>query len=1094
MRIAYDMSSVMWTSLLQGKSVDGFEVTHEERKMHVNPWQHGYENAINLMKAAADAHGLVPRQMILVFEGKSSKKQRLMIDASYKETRDSRPPEAYVEFEKLRAKLEEVWRNLGALCVSQDFVEGDDILAWLAKHTEEDLVVVSNDGDLLALNGTNEYGAKIVARIGGEEGYNKYGPFAMDLIVVYKALVGDSGDNIKGCVGFGDKSWLRVVSAYGEEGLYELKRMMENNALEQLAENAETDKDLKRIYDQREQVMKSYRVAKLRPEWVDTLMHPLRFRPGMCLPKPKEFADERLAQWYATKWLVTGEKFAAATAWARPFIEASPFIGFDIETSVPPESEDWLAAQNKEGKPEGVDVIASRLTGFSITFGRNLEKSLYFPVRHADTDNCDPQACKDLVLSLGKTLVIQNAQGFELPVLLREWGVLLPDVIDTRIEASYYDENLPSHGLKDMSKNLLGYQQVSYEEVTTVEEPGEDGEPVKVQKRMDQLTGAHVLNYGCDDTITCSALHNFYQFKLGLEHQYRVFLEVETDAMYLQARAFHDGVPISLARLSEMAREDQEAHDKAWAVFREFLIAQGWEGTKPPAYTKDITAAEIKEAYLIVTGDELESRFRIPSKLANAAREAGHSLFASMLDTCLLNDEGARKFTAYVQSKFTGEPLWKMSPKQKAVVMYDMLKLPIRLRNPATDIMKQAGIYEGNPKTGALAAAYALKYDAPDHPEITPVIHALQQMQVVETRQGLYYKPYPNFVHWQTGLVHPQIRQSSTNTRRHTGAKPNPQQVSKHPKADGETPKVREVYVPHKKNAVVVSLDFESQELVVIGDYSRDENMLACLVGDNKKRMHAMTGVGILNSSDPKYRSWTYDQFMVALKDHTHPDHAAVKAADTLGKKTNFTTEYGAMAPKLAETLIVPEEEAQAYIDAKEAAFPGARIWKDSVIEEAKANGIVRTKGGAVRHLADALMSQNRQESSKAERQAVNFKVQSSSAEMTKLALGRMHRAGLLDKYDCKFYFPVHDEVVWSVTIEHLLPFLIDLHACMTAQYADLIIPVGSSISFGRSFGPNDQIEIGNKPTAAAVLGGLKKMVEAGHLDAAAIPKELEIA
>lgn len=198
------------------------------------------------------------------------------------------------------------------------------------------------------------------------------------------------------------------------------------------------------------------------------------------------------------------------------------------------------------------------------------------------------------------------------------------------------------------------------------------------------------------------------------------------------------------------------------------------------------------------------------------------------------------------------------------------------------------------------------------------------------------------------------------------------------------------------------------------------------------------------------------------------------------------------MAPKLAETLIVPEEEAQAYIDAKEAAFPGARIWKDSVIEEAKANGIVRTKGGAVRHLADALMSQNRQESSKAERQAVNFKVQSSSAEMTKLALGRMHRAGLLDKYDCKFYFPVHDEVVWSVTLEHLLPFLVELHACMTAQYADLIIPVGSSISFGRSFGPNDQIEIGNKPTAAAVLDGLKKMVKAGHLDAAAIPKELE--
>ena len=71
-------------------------------------------------------------------------------------------------------------------------------------------------------------------------------------------------------------------------------------------------------------------------------------------------ADARLAQWYGKKYLVPGAKFASATAWARPLIDASEFVGLDIETSSPPESDDWLAAQSKDGDIEGaVDVMAS---------------------------------------------------------------------------------------------------------------------------------------------------------------------------------------------------------------------------------------------------------------------------------------------------------------------------------------------------------------------------------------------------------------------------------------------------------------------------------------------------------------------------------------------------------------------------------------------------------------------------------------------------------------------------------------------------------------------------------------------------------------
>ena len=134
----------------------------------------------------------------------------------------------------------------------------------------------------------------------------------------------------------------------------------------------------------------------------------------------------------------------------------------------------------------------------------------------------------------------------------------------------------------------------------------------------------------------------------------------------------------------------------------------------------------------------------------------------------------------------------------------------------------------------------------------------------------------------------------------------------------------------------------------------------------------------------------------------------------------------------------------------------------------------MRSKLGAVRHLADLLNSDDRFTASKAERQAVNYKVQGSSAEMTKLAEGRMWRQNLTYDFDAVCLGPIHDETVFSVAVSDLVPFLKRGHACMVAQYADMTVPIESSISFGPSFGV--QIEIGNQPTEEAAAKGLQEM------------------
>ncbi len=199
----------------------------------------------------------------------------------------------------------------------------------------------------------------------------------------------------------------------------------------------------------------------------------------------------------------------------------------------------------------------------------------------------------------------------------------------------------------------------------------------------------------------------------------------------------------------------------------------------------------------------------------------------------------------------------------------------------------------------------------------------------------------------------------------------------------------------------------------------------------------------------------------------------------SLGKKVNFTALYGAMAEKVSATLMVSVQDAQDFLDARAEAFRVAEAWKeDIIVRTAHDLGYVRSRLGAKRHLAPLLDSKERYISSKAERQASNFRIQGSAAEMTKLAEGRIWRSGILDRYDATVIGPIHDEIVASVAVKDLYPFLKEMHACMVEPYADMQIAVESSIEFGPNM--QDLVEIGMRPTDEAITEGLRKLKEMG--------------
>lgn len=1165
MKALIDVSSTLWTYLMSGTDKEhGRDVEHEGKKVTVRSWQHGLDGSINFITGVMRELDLVPKDLIFVVEGEYSKSRRKAIYSGYKEGRESRPPEAYVEFGRCKEELTQAFLNVGSQVVTQAGVEGDDLLAYLVRNIGGPIVILTNDGDMTTL---------IDERVslyqqGRLTTDNRYGPFPCRFVPVYKALVGD-GKEYKGAVGFGNKAFLDLLVVFGDEGLAAIEGMMKRRTLHELVENVAELKALQKVVDGAKHVYESYQCALLHDEWCNTLRRPLVWRAGVARGRGV-VTDPRLQAWAQTVTLATSKTYDAIKARYKAQLAQTEIVALDIETSTPEESDDWLRAGNREAK---VDVFGSELTGCGLTFGRNNNHTVYFPVDHAETDNVTSAQVRELVEMIPQTtpIVVQNFGGFEAPILYAEWGAamkdngyhgFLPNVIDTAILASHVNENI-SGGLKQGSKHYLGYDQTSYDEVTKktcrledwngrgqvirrrligeggtvisdlADYPMDEVEytEVDVEYKMRDLTGQEVLNYGADDTICCAALFNHFKLIMEIEKTWDQAMVIEQLPAYVTALSFHQGAKFDMGRMIEMAKEDQATYDKMWAEVRQFLVDNGWEGTVTPSY-KELTPAAVKEAVGIILGVELNTRVRKLDKMAAVVADIDHE--DSFLLGSYINENNLAQINDWVASRFTGEPHFDTnSPKQMREFLYSLLDLPIHLVNSTTSLERQnkpllarlvsdhkkrwAGhetlpvpndLYHsyataaGLPvpsdktviskqllvtkaKTDEKAMGFALLLDCDERPEAARVLGCIQRMKKCATRKQLYYTPYANLRHWKDNKIHGQAGQSRTTTRRYAPNDPNLGQLPK----KGEGVKFRECFLPHHKDAVIVSIDFSGQELRQGAAQSGDKNMLACFIGDHKKDMHSLTAAGAMEKKWGKtkvaelverFGQEDDDEYTLFVRMLKGADADVAKMCDDLrksAKNVNFGAQYGAMAAKLAETLIIPVADAAAFLDAKFAMFPGFEAWKKGVERDTEALGYVLSPMGARRHLRDSILSKEWGVADRALRQGPSFKIQGGSAEQTKLAIARLWSSGILFTLDMVFFAPVHDELVWSVAGCDALESIKVVHAAMTAPYAGLEVPFLGSIAVGPNFGK--LIECGDwiieENILAAVAKSLRK-------------------
>ena len=1045
-----DVSSLLWRCLLAGEDKEnGYYVTDEEGKeRYVNTATYGYDNAASHISKMMTTLGITPRQMVLVTEGVGGKQLRASFFKEYKAGRD-KLSETYKEYNQLEELFVNDMLNLGAQCVTHRGVEADDVIAWFCENLHTPTVVISHDKDLLQCAKHPHVKVWIQDQVNPK----LFGDFPFEFIDVYKATVGDPSDKIPGARGFGQKAFEAVYAAFGDNGLKILRKGIETKILTRLSENVKQVPQLQKLIDYEPDVYTSLRLAKFYTN--EVAEGTLQWRHGMNGVHTE--VHPLLQPWKQKVTGVTAENFAEVCLKIKQQIEDTKEISLDIETYTTEDSDQWLRDLKGDDKAaaKSVDVHGSLLAGVGLTLGDNFQHTYYFSVQHAETGNVTLEQMGKLLRELNEThrFIIQNV-NFELPVLHNVFGFWLRDVDDTKLMASYIDENSPL-GLKQNSKRYLCYDQATYEETVGLSESG-------ATRKMDELTLNEVLAYGADDTICTAALYTWYKLKLQLEKVFDIYRMVEIPAAYWVAQAFVDGVDIDMGTLREMILRDAEAKADAQQRLDNYLSQHGWEGTTFERATDETreTPAWIKMAFQIVEGVPLQCNYRRFDRVLEAVRDQAKTqlpIFLAGADTQALND--------FVASHFKGTPDFNAgSPKQVQKLLYEVMELPIRLRNKPTAIMLAAGKREGTPQTDELAVESALHYDLTDKDDPRrEALKALLELKMYNTREGLYYKTYPFLPHWKDGKIHASNNQSSTVTRRFSCSNPNLAQLSK---SKGD---FRRIFVPHHKDALIVSLDFSAQELRLTASASGDEGMKACYVGDDLRDLHSMTASGIANLP--------YEEFMKILRDPSHERHKEFKDIRKTAKVVNFAGLYGSQAKTMSHNLMCTEEEAQSYIDAKARVFARVEEWKREVENFAAEHGYSQTMLGVRRHLTN-INSGDNAERSRNERQAVNFVIQGSAAEQTKLAMGRIWEADLRNKYDMRFISPIHDELVFSIAKSDMPDVLPKLYAAMTAQYADMTVPADSSISFGVNFGDQHEMsefyEDGVKPTPDNV----RRMIE----------------
>lgn len=256
------------------------------------------------------------------------------------------------------------------------------------------------------------------------------------------------------------------------------------------------------------------------------------------------------------------------------------------------------------------------------------------------------------------------------------------------------------------------------------------------------------------------------------------------------------------------------------------------------------------------------------------------------------------------------------------------------------------------------------------------------------------------------GRLHAEYKITGTVTGRISIVKPALQTIPK-------TPELRNLLIP-KDGYVFVDADYKALELRILAILSGDPNFIEVF----RKGLdpHSFTASKMFGIPIDLPDNATKEEADAYFVEWNKVNADARKKA----KGVNFGIPYGEGADGLSNSLKVPKEEAQTWLDDwSTKAYPVASRWLQRTVDESRKAGGVTYSMNRFRRLT-GFFSKKQSEQSEAERASKNTPIQGTGGDCTSIAISRIHnrfRREFGKGWDekARIVLEVHDQVVVEV-------------------------------------------------------------------------------
>ena len=308
------------------------------------------------------------------------------------------------------------------------------------------------------------------------------------------------------------------------------------------------------------------------------------------------------------------------------------------------------------------------------------------------------------------------------------------------------------------------------------------------------------------------------------------------------------------------------------------------------------------------------------------------------------------------------------SPKQLGEIIYHDLKIAKLKKTKKGGLATSATILED------------LAYKGFQFPKLVLEWRQLSKLK------NTYSDALQNHINKNTGRVHTSFLLAATNTGRLASSDPNLQNIPIKTK-DGK--EIRKSFVSEKNN-ILISADYNQVEMRILADLADVKELKKAF--KNSEDIHSLTASQVFGVGRKKVN-----------------DEMRRKA-----KAINFGIIYGITQYGLAKQISVSNQEALDFINNYFKKFPEIKDYMNNTIRFCRKNGFVNNIFGRKIHLRN-INDKNFSVRSFQERAAINAPIQSSAADIIRLAMISLDKKKITDKkFKAEMLLQIHDELIFE--------------------------------------------------------------------------------